>query len=125
MVIIGMTQMGVANALFGHSFEERFPKESIPGIRREWTRLHELCRSFLVGDVTNCELYDIHQAMQKQIKTCKGFLTSGANLTMADIERCHRGIDASFRQCREAANLGSLHGELPSEVLLPQASSTH
>jgi hypothetical protein len=123
MVILGMTQLGVANMMFGHTFEERFPKESIPGIRKEWSRLHDLCRSFLLQDVTNSEVYDIHQSMQKQIKTCKGFLTSGANLSMADIEQCHRGIESAFTQCREAANIGSLPNELPSETLLPSSSS--
>lgn len=122
MVIIGMTQMGVASVLFGHSFDERFPKESIPGIRREWTRLQDLCRSFLLNDVSNSELYDIHQAMSKQIKACKGFLTSGMNLNMFDIEQCHRSIEAAFRQCREAAHLGSFEGEIASEVLLKSSS---
>ena len=118
MVILGMTQMGVASVLFGHSFEERFPKESIPGIRKEWSRLHDLCRAFLLQDVANGEVYDIHQAMHKQIKSCKGFLTSGMNLSMAEIERCHRGIEAAFIQCREAANIGALHGDLPREHVL-------
>ncbi len=118
MVIIGMTQMGVANVLFGHTFDDRFPKESAPGIRKEWSRLHELCRSFLVHDISNSEVYDIHQAMSKQIKACKGFLTSGMNLSMADIEQCHRGIQAAFTQCREAANIGSIEGELLSEVII-------
>ena len=124
MVIIGMAQMGVAHAVFGHEFEERFPKESIPGIRSEWNRLHNLCRSFLVDDVSNSELYDIHQAMTKQIRTCKGFLTNGTNLSMAEIEKCHRGIEEAYKQCREAANIGSFQDELPSEVILPASSSS-
>ena len=117
MVILGMTQMGVANLLYGHTFEERFPKESIAGIRTEWRRLEDLCRSFLVSDVANAEVYDIHQALHRHIRGCKAFLTSGANLSMAEIEQCHRGIQDAFKQCREAASIGSLPNELLSETL--------
>ena len=118
MVIAGLCQFGLANAAYGHQFSERFPMESIPGVKQEWNRLLGKCYDLLTGDIGNKDLYDIYNSMQKQTKSCKTIVSSGTSMSIEEVENCHRSIELGYMQCKEAASTPETVGELKSEVLL-------
>jgi RNase P subunit RPR2 len=119
MVVVGMTQMGLASLAMSQEFQERFPAQSIPGLREEWNRMNNDCYGFLINDIGNKDLADIHKAMRSQIRECKTLLTAGKNLLMKDVELCHRAVDFAFQQCREAAKYPEQHAnELPTETFI-------
>ena len=123
MVIAGLCQFGLANAAYGNQFNERFPVESIPGVKQEWTRLLGKCYDLLTRDIGNKDLYDIYNAMQKQTKACKLVVSSGTSMSIEDVESCHRSIELGYMQCKEAASSPEAPGELKSEVLLKNKPS--
>ena len=121
MPLLGFVQLGISNWMFGHRFEERFPFESVAGIRTEWARLEKRCFDWAVGDIGNNDLFDIHLAMQRQVRTCKAMLANSAAASIDEVKVCHQSVEAAYSQCKEAASIPENKvngGELSNEQLL-------
>ena len=118
MVIVGLFQFGMANTAYGQKHAERFPVESIPGVKLEWDRYVSKCYTLLTLDIGNKELFDIYNSLQKQAKHCKQLVSAGTSMSIDDIEICHKGIELGYVQCKDAAALPEMQGELKSEILL-------
>ena len=121
MVLMGFVQFGMANAAFKHEFDERFPSQSADGIRAEWLRLESRCYDLCVSDIGNPELFDIHRALQRQIKACKQKLTNSGSMNIHEVEACHKMIESGYVQCKEAATVPedrSKGGEVGRERLM-------
>ena len=118
MVVVGLFQFGLTNAAYGHKYKARFPPESIPGVKKDWDRMESKCYAFLMHDIGNTDLFDIHRALQKQNKHCKRLVTSGTSIDIDEVEACHSFIEAAFKQCKDASTMPECQGELKTEILL-------
>ncbi len=114
-MIVGIAQFGAANLAFGHKHNERFPAESVQGIKQEWSRLESKCYDFMIKDIGNVDLYDIYRSMQRHIKTCKNMLSQGTSLSIEEVERCHRSVEGAFVQCKAASLMPEGEGEMRNE----------
>ena len=78
-------------------------------------------------DSNNSLVFDLYESLNSNIKLCKRELTNDPEHTR--IHDCHRGIEAMYNQCREAATLGDAEDVDQSswairEVVFPPTRTT-
>jgi hypothetical protein len=85
------------------------------------------CFKLYTRDPNNSLLFDVYQTLNANIKQCKRDLTNDPEQT--HMQECHRGIEAMYEQCREAATLGDVEDADQSawairEVVFPPTRTT-
>ena len=111
----------------GHDFGERLEPTSAEALRDLWKDIERKCFKLYTRDPNNSLLFDVYETLGSNIKQCKRDLTNDPE--QMHMEECHKGIDALYSQCREAATLGDVEDSDQSawavrEVVFPPTRTT-